>query len=167
MAHGPAPIEQVGLSSNYRTPSEIMDAAAPVIRTVRPDANVPEPVRSSGVPAPRLRDHCSRRAASELPASDRVRALSPADAKGLEFDLVVLVDPGSLGRGVTGAVDRYVAMTRATQRLVVMLAPSSQIDLQCIAQILQFLSERRQMYVNDRPDNLHVDFCVSMRDHIA
>lgn len=40
--------------------------------------------------------------------------------KGLEFDLVVLVDPDRWGAGLTGAVDRYVAMTRATQRLVVL-----------------------------------------------
>ncbi|RRR66141.1 ATP-binding domain-containing protein, partial [Streptomyces sp. RP5T] len=46
--------------------------------------------------------------------------LSPALSKGLEFDLVILVDPQSFGAGVEGAVDRYVAMTRATQRLAVL-----------------------------------------------
>lgn len=50
----------------------------------------------------------------------RVRVLTPETAKGLEFDLVVLVDPQAFGDGVEGAVDRYVAMTRATQRLVVL-----------------------------------------------
>ncbi len=51
----------------------------------------------------------------------RVRALTPADAKGLEFDLVVLVDPDSFGSSaLTTAVDQYVAMTRATQSLVVL-----------------------------------------------
>jgi DNA helicase IV len=40
--------------------------------------------------------------------------------KGLEFDLVVLVDPDSYGEGIKGAVDRYVAMTRATQQLVIL-----------------------------------------------
>jgi len=44
-----------------------------------------------------------------------VRSLSPELAKGLEFDLVVLVDPERFG-----AVDRYVAMTRATQQLVIL-----------------------------------------------
>ena len=52
--------------------------------------------------------------------TDRVRSLSPVLAKGLEFDLVVVVDPGSFGTGTEGAVDRYVAMTRATQRLAVL-----------------------------------------------
>ena len=50
----------------------------------------------------------------------RVRTLTPELVKGLEFDLVVLVDPDRFGDGITGAVDRYVAMTRATQRLVVL-----------------------------------------------
>ncbi|OAH63609.1 hypothetical protein AYJ66_11160 [Dietzia cinnamea] len=55
--------------------------------------------------------------------SDRVRTLTPAEAKGSEFDLVVGVDPGSIGSGdtdsgITGAVDRYVAMTRATRQLI-------------------------------------------------
>ncbi len=52
--------------------------------------------------------------------SARVRWLTPETAKGLEFDLVVLVEPQAFGDGVEGAVDRYVAMTRATQRLVVL-----------------------------------------------
>jgi DNA helicase IV len=38
----------------------------------------------------------------------------------LEFDLVVLLDPERFPGGIEGAVDRYVAMTRATQRLVVL-----------------------------------------------
>ncbi|CAM5542741.1 AAA family ATPase [Streptomyces tanashiensis] len=33
---------------------------------------------------------------------------------------MILVDPRSFGEGIEGAVDRYVAMTRATQRLVVL-----------------------------------------------
>ena len=50
----------------------------------------------------------------------RVRSLTPVLAKGLEFDLVVLVDPDGFGEGIEGAVDRYVAMTRATRQLVVL-----------------------------------------------
>jgi hypothetical protein len=33
---------------------------------------------------------------------------------------VVLVDPEAFGAGTQGAVDRYVAMTRATRQLVVL-----------------------------------------------
>lgn len=45
--------------------------------------------------------------------------MKPGTAKGLEFDLVVLVDPDQFGGGVAGAVDRYVSMTRSTRELVV------------------------------------------------
>jgi DNA helicase IV len=53
-------------------------------------------------------------------AGPRVRALTPALAKGLEVDLVVLVRPEDLGDGAAGAAARYVAMTRATAELVVL-----------------------------------------------
>ena len=56
----------------------------------------------------------------QFAATSRVRSLTPELAKGLEFDLVVLIDPEKFGEGIEGAVDRYVAMTRATQRLVIL-----------------------------------------------
>ncbi|HEY2956885.1 MAG TPA: ATP-binding domain-containing protein, partial [Actinomycetota bacterium] len=41
-----------------------------------------------------------------------------AEAKGLEFDAVVVVDPAAiLGGSPRGGNDLYVALTRATQRL--------------------------------------------------
>jgi superfamily I DNA/RNA helicase len=145
----PARITSVHLSINYRTPAEIMEAAAPVIRSVRPDANVPESVRRSGIAVEYghvedlqhvidewLASHsegtvgviCAPSATvPDFNESDRVRSLTPEQAKGLEFDLVVLVDPDSFGPGVTGAVDRYVAMTRTTQQLVV-LTPERRLD---------------------------------------
>ena len=44
--------------------------------------------------------------------------LTPAGAKGLEFDSVLVVDPaGIVAEGVRGHNDLYVALTRATQRL--------------------------------------------------
>ena len=46
--------------------------------------------------------------------------LTPGLSKGLEFDLVVLIDPKAHGSGIEGAVDRYVAMTRATRQLVIL-----------------------------------------------
>jgi DNA helicase IV len=52
-------------------------------------------------------------------ADPRIRRLTPELSTGLEFDLVVLVDPELFGDGIEGAVDRYVAMTRATSRLVI------------------------------------------------
>ena len=130
-------IRRATLSINYRTPEEVMAEAEPVIRAVLPDANVPTSIRSSGVPV-------VHGAASELgsildtwlaahadgiacvigdptfQATSRVRSLTPELSKGLEFDLVVLIDPEAFGSGIEGAVDRYVAMTRATQQLVIL-----------------------------------------------
>jgi hypothetical protein len=132
-------IRSATLSVNYRTPEEVMDAAAPVIREVLPDANVPTSIRRSGMPVRQaalaeldaeldawLRVHEEGVACvigtpefvAELSPRDRVSALTPVLAKGLEFDLVVLVDPESFGSGIEGAVDRYVSMTRTTGELV-------------------------------------------------
>ncbi|PCG83582.1 AAA family ATPase [Streptomyces sp. WZ.A104] len=133
-------ITLASLSINYRTPREIMAEAEPVIRAVLPDANVPASVRAGGLPVARgsardldavlgawLAEHAEGTAcvigAPAFRGTARVRSLSPELAKGLEFDLVVLVDPEAFGAGIEGAVDRYVAMTRATQRLVVLTSP--------------------------------------------
>jgi hypothetical protein len=130
-------ISLASLSINYRTPEEVMAEAEPVIRAVLPDANVPASIRSSGIPVVRgpasdrdpildawLAAHAEGIAAvigdPAFAATSRVRSLTPELAKGLEFDLVVLVDPEAFGAGIEGAVDRYVAMTRATQRLVIL-----------------------------------------------
>jgi DNA helicase IV len=49
-----------------------------------------------------------------------VALLSVSQAKGLEFDRVVLVDPaGILAQSPAGGHDLYVALTRATHRLIV------------------------------------------------
>jgi len=61
-------------------------------------------------------------------ATSRVRSLTPELAKGLEFDLVILVDPEAFGTGIEGAVDRYVAMTRATQQLVILTSRSAGVS---------------------------------------
>ena len=130
-------VRSASLSINYRTPEEVMTEAEPVIRAALPDANVPTSVRRSGVPvvhggtadldailATWLATHDDGTAcvigSPSFAGTPRVRSLTPVLAKGLEFDLVVLVDPESFGEGIEGAVDRYVAMTRATQQLVVL-----------------------------------------------
>ncbi len=130
-------INLASLSINYRTPEEVMAEAEPVIRAVLPDANVPTSIRSTGVPVVHgptsdlgpildawLAAHADGIACvigdPTFQATSRVRSLTPELSKGLEFDLVVLVDPEAFGAGIEGAVDRYVAMTRATQRLVIL-----------------------------------------------
>ncbi|MBT2587088.1 RNA polymerase recycling motor ATPase HelR [Arthrobacter sp. ISL-95] len=133
-------INVASLSINYRTPEEVMVEAEPVIREALPDANVPTSVRSSGTPVVHgeisqlstildgwqetnpegIACVISRPDAIVRTQQGRVSWLTPELAKGLEFDLVVLIDPETFGRGIEGAVDRYVAMTRATQQLVIL-----------------------------------------------
>ena len=136
-------LEQISLASlriNYRTPQEVMTEAEPVIRAALPDANVPTSIRSSGIPVrrdstanlvPILDDWLAAHAEGiacvigdpDFEARPRVSSLTPELSKGLEFDLVILVDPAEFGGGVTGAVDRYVAMTRSTQELIILTSP--------------------------------------------
>ncbi len=131
-------IDQVSVASlsvNYRTPAEVMAVAEPVIRAALPDANVPTSIRSGAAVVYGRASEVAERVQQWLDTNDgiacvigdatyrptaRVRSLTPELAKGLEFDLVVVVDPDAFGDGVAGAVDRYVAMTRATQQLVVL-----------------------------------------------
>ena len=52
-----------------------------------------------------------------------VALLTPRDAKGLEFDAVVIVEPAEIAdEGPRGAGALYVSMTRPTQRLVLVAA---------------------------------------------
>jgi hypothetical protein len=130
-------ISLASLSINYRTPVEIMAEAEPVIRAVLPDANIPISIRSTGVPVLHgsasdldaildswLAAHAEGIACvigdPSFLATSRVQSLIPELSKGLEFDMVVLVDPESFGTGIGGVVDRYVAMTRPTQQLVIL-----------------------------------------------
>jgi hypothetical protein len=130
-------INLASLSVNYRTPQEVMAEAEPVIRAVLPDVNVPTSIRSTDVPVVHgsasdlgsildtwLAAHADGIACvigdPTFRATSRVQSLTPELSKGLEFDLVVLIDPEAFGKGIEGAVDRYVAMTRATQQLVIL-----------------------------------------------
>jgi DNA helicase IV len=130
-------VTMASLTVNYRTPERVMAEAEPVIRAVLPDANVPTSIRGSDVPVMHgsasglhsIIDNWLGANADGIgcvigdpsfQSTVRVRSLTPELSKGLEFDLVVLVDPAAFGTGIEGAVDRYVAMTRATQQLVIL-----------------------------------------------
>ncbi|MFC3994162.1 RNA polymerase recycling motor ATPase HelR [Actinoplanes siamensis] len=138
-------IDEITVSSltiNYRTPAEVMAEAEPVIRAALPDANVPTSIRggspvrhdAAAALATILDDWLAANAEGvacvigrpSFPERDRVRSLTPALAKGLEFDLVIVVDPDDFGDGVAGAVDRYVAMTRATRQLAILTSHGQQ-----------------------------------------
>jgi len=133
------------LTVNYRTPEEVMAVAEPVIRAAIPDANVPTSIRHSGVPVrhgrvAELEDIVEEWLAAHaegvacvigdpsFAARPRVSSLTAETVKGLEFDLVVLVDavpthPASshpASTDLASAVDRYVAMTRATRELALL-----------------------------------------------
>lgn len=141
--------EHVRLGVNYRTPAEIMELAAKVLRVEDPSFEPPGSVRSTGE-VPWVRDAgddlagAVARAVAELtPEEGRLAVIAPRElheeiaapldgvaagaepdltrtvvllgprqAKGLEFDHVLVVEPGRFGTS-----DLYVALTRATQRL--------------------------------------------------
>ncbi|MBH1934810.1 AAA family ATPase [Streptomyces sp. AV19] len=148
--------EHVRLGVNYRTPSEVMEVAAEVLRAAgNPSFHPPRSIRSTGVrPWARRADdvpaavaeavtehadeagrtaviapsrhHAALSAAlpeaSGGPAPDLTRPvvlLDPRQAKGLEFDTVIVVEPGELGLS-----DLYVALTRATQRVGLVHGPT-------------------------------------------
>ncbi|WP_197696699.1 RNA polymerase recycling motor ATPase HelR [Mycobacterium sp. 852002-51152_SCH6134967] len=125
------------LSVNYRTPAEIMDVAAGLLAEFAPEVRPPESVRACGVrPWARFidtdelpgaieefrRDEDGRDGTSVvIGPSGMDGAVSPSEIKGLEFDAVLVVEPGRiLADGPRGAADLYVALTRATQRLGVL-----------------------------------------------
>jgi DNA helicase IV len=147
------------LTVNYRTPEEIMAVAARVLKSVAPQEQPPESVRSEGVPpravpaktpaevsvlvadeltdmgsngrlaiiAPAAHTDALSVAIPEAVLGDRpesldaqVALLTVIQAKGLEFDRVVLVDPAAiLAQSPVGGHDLYVAITRATRRLTI------------------------------------------------
>ncbi|MET8851864.1 UvrD-helicase domain-containing protein [Amycolatopsis sp. NPDC004625] len=143
----PRPHRIAELTVGYRTPREIMDAAAAVLAVHHPAVRPPTSVRASGERPWRLAAadvpgvlaelagaHTGGKlaiiapAAGELAAAlslrrppdpvDDVVLLTPAEAKGLEFDSVVIADPAAvLAAGPHGPRDLYVAMTRATRSL--------------------------------------------------
>lgn len=115
------------LEVNYRTPGEIMAVATPVLKLVDPDASAPVSVRTSGVrPWARRVTDISAAVRDELDAhadarNERTIAvigegwMPPRASKGLEFDVVLVVEPHRMSPS-----ELYVALTRATQRLGVL-----------------------------------------------
>ena len=156
---GNAPHREFRLSVNYRSPAEVFDLAAKVVKAAYPRADLPRAVRSTGrdpelltttesalvsdlvrivdrltdsvggtvgVIAPpsrlaALREALPPRLATRMNPANLARLIfvSPLEAKGLEYDAVVVVSPDEIVEQSPGGVRvLYVALTRATQMLV-------------------------------------------------
>ncbi len=64
-----------------------------------------------------------------LPGRQSVAVLGPAQAKGLEFDAVILVEPADIADLPSGGRHLYVSMTRAVQYLALVAAKPLPTDL--------------------------------------
>lgn len=72
----------------------------------------------------------------------RLRVIGSMDAKGLEYDAVVVVEPADLvAESSTGRNALYVALTRATQRLTVVGTDPGWLDRRSPAQPVPQLAE--------------------------
>jgi DNA helicase IV len=145
--------EEYELTANYRNPAEIAEVAARVLRRAVPGARPAAAVRPGGHPPAIHRGsgdtaemtEAVRRAVHDDTAQvdgtiaviaapgrapslagvagERVQVLEALDAKGLEFDAVVIAAPEEIvAAAPTGERTLYVALTRATQRLSVITA---------------------------------------------
>ena len=137
----------------YRVPAEIMELALPLLDLIAPDVEPPLAYRQGGdrprlvqvaeddLIASALREAgdlaerdgllaviVPRSLAVGTPSGDAfdeasVPVLTPRQAKGLEFDHVVVVEPAAIAEdGEQGLRELYVALTRPTKTLVVVHA---------------------------------------------
>jgi DNA helicase IV len=136
----------------YRVPREIMELALPLLERIAPDAEPPVAYRV-GAERPRLVEadpplaaafeQAARLAGEEgllaviAPASlrgegesalfddTRIAVLTPREAKGMEFDHVIVVEPAQIVEEAVegqGLRELYVALTRPTTTLVLVHA---------------------------------------------
>jgi DNA helicase IV len=91
-------------------PAAVVEAAAGLLEELEGTVGVITPVRRRGEVAGWL---------AEASAGDRLQVVSGLEAKGMEYDGVVLVEPGQVrGEASSGTRTLYVALSRATQRLI-------------------------------------------------
>jgi DNA helicase IV len=140
--------ELAELRHAYRVPREIMAAALPLLETIAPDVEQPlayrvgadpprvvagdPPLQAAYEEAARLADDdgllaviapASLRGDGDASLFDetRIAVLTPREAKGMEFDNVIVVEPAQIvdeaaeGQGLR---ELYVALTRPTRRLI-------------------------------------------------
>jgi DNA helicase IV len=141
-----AEMEIEELRHAYRVPAEIMDFALPLLDRIAPEVEPPLAYRRGGDP-PRLvrvgEEELMEQALREAVALEDLDGLlavivprsfgvddtfpfpilTPRQAKGLEFDHVVVVEPAAVADdGDRGLRELYVALTRPTKTLVVVHA---------------------------------------------
>jgi DNA helicase IV len=143
-----ASVEQLRYA--YRVPREIMELALPLLDTIAPDVEPPVAYRTGADP-PQIRhveaEHLlaeAYRVAARLSREDGLLALivpdelgetaiggdlyeglpvlTPRQAKGLEFDHVIVVEPALIAEKEQGLRELFVALTRPTKTLVVVHA---------------------------------------------
>jgi hypothetical protein len=134
------------LRTNYRNSAEIYEYAARFAKRAMPNVELPEAVRKTGFPPEEFADldeavraaleavegtvgvittlaafdTVSTRLAARVEAEPRLVVLTDLDAKGLEYDAAVVLDPDAIAaESPAGLRTLYVALTRATQRLYV------------------------------------------------
>ncbi|GAA1353418.1 AAA family ATPase [Falsarthrobacter nasiphocae] len=155
--------EELRLTINYRTPRPISDAAVETARALGAELDAPQAIREGEPPrlitveGSAWRDGLRAAVAEEILAVDEglvaavvpsravplarealastpdVRVLDADEAKGLEFDSVVLMDPEAIladAGGRSGSL--YVAMTRPTHRLTILAVDSLPAEMAAI-----------------------------------
>ncbi len=136
------------LTINYRSPSEVNELAARILGDLAPDLTPATSIRSSGH-APHFQrvdsiargldevlaaaaeidgttgvigfdlDAVMAETVAESRADGQLQFLNPWQAKGLEFETVVVVEPARFLKEPGGLSLLYVAITRSTSRLVI------------------------------------------------
>jgi DNA helicase IV len=132
------------LTVNYRSPAEVNSVASAILAELAPELSPSTAIRSTGKQptveqvedlGPSLEGIVHREEATAgdgrvavigvvpfgavQPVRPTTQVLTPREAKGLEFDTVVLVEPADILADRGGLSLLYVAVTRATHRLVI------------------------------------------------
>lgn len=153
---GKAEVAQLRLG--YRVPRQVMDFASPLLAKAAPAIDAPKSFRSGIDPVlHRSPEGSLLKLAREVATNSvdrgsvavispvtlrgrlveavgdvgtRISVLTPEEAKGLEFDVVVVVEPFDIaGRTQAGLRSLYICLTRATKELIVLHSKPLPIEL--------------------------------------
>jgi len=105
-----------------RLAAEAVEEAAKVLARLPSVALIAVPAQIAELLEELRRQDVPTTPPGQPPEAGRISLLEPAQAKGLEFDAVVVVDPGAILAGPSGTGLLYIALTRAVQHLSVVHA---------------------------------------------